>query len=243
MPAPTHELLCESCGYPVDDLPRSGQCPECGRSVASSLPEARTGSPWQQRPSLRTFISTNVAALRRPGPLFESLLIEFRRGTGLLVLNLLIAAVGFVAPWYGTLIGDPTRRARLAHRHEYLTAAWVIPLQILIVAVLLTFLTLIEWAGVQYYARRRKQRLYAAAAWQVCAHASIGWVLSAGFTFLAFLLWSGISDMVSGTGQFGRWLLVGVPGLGAFAGFMAFESLVYLGVRRCRFANRPPPPA
>jgi hypothetical protein len=35
----------------------------------------------------------------------------------------------------------------------------------------------------------------------------------------------------------------GVLGLGFFAGMMLFETLVYLGVRQCRFANRALPSA
>lgn len=237
-------LLCEACGYPIDGLPEDGNCPECGRPIAQSLPAARPGSPWQQRPSPQSWIDTNLAALRAPAPLFSSLLVDPRRGTGLFVINTLIAAIGVLAPWYGTLIGDPVRSARLQHRHEWSTAAWAVPLQALFVALLFTSLTLVEWLGIQFYARRRGQRLTPAAAWQVCTHASVGWVAMSALMFLGILVTPllamvGLGSLFSGSAS--AFIFAIPPLLGAFAGLMIFESLVYVGVNRCRYANRPRP--
>ena len=52
------EVLCERCGYVVEGLQASGNCPECGLVVEESLPEARPGSPWQQGPSVRSWLLT-----------------------------------------------------------------------------------------------------------------------------------------------------------------------------------------
>ena len=55
-------LLCESCGYEIGGLRKSGACPECGRPIARSVPDARRGSPWQRRSSLFTLAETNWEA-------------------------------------------------------------------------------------------------------------------------------------------------------------------------------------
>jgi hypothetical protein len=235
-------LLCESCGYPIHGLPETGNCPECGRAIASSLPSARTGSAWQRRPGLTSLLTTGIDTLRRPRATFDSLIIEFRCGSPLLAAYLLLAGLAVVAPWYGTLIGDPARSARLAHRNELLTALWAVPLQVLAVAALLLALTLIEWLGVQFWSRRRGLRLLPAAAWQICAHASIGWVLMAGLMMTGMLVWPlaqalGLGFLVAHT--IGSAILFVPPGLGILAGLLVFETLVYTGVQRCRFANPP----
>src|SRR5690349_18965049 len=90
---PPPALLCESCGYPIHALPEAGNCPECGRAIATSLPSARRGSAWQQRPGLTSLVATDVEALRRPAALFDSIRIESRGGPGLLAIHILAAAL------------------------------------------------------------------------------------------------------------------------------------------------------
>lgn len=232
-------LLCESCGYPIDRLPEEGNCPECGRPIARSLPSARRGSPWQQDPAVSSLIVTAFEAIRHPGPLFEGIRIEWRGGLGLLASNLLLAAVLIVAPWSGTLVGDPMRTARQRHLSP-LTGAWVIPLQVAAVALVLAALTGIEWVGIQFFARRRGQRLLPEAAWQVCAHASVGWVMAAAFSLLGLII--GL-NLVSKYMAASDWALAAAPAGGGLLGLLVFEILVYTGVGRCRYANRARPPA
>lgn len=239
----TDLLLCESCGYPIGGLPDDGACPECGRLIGTSLPSARPGSPWQQRAGLRSLVATNLMALRRPRELFSTIRVEWRRGTGLLVLHLVGAAMVIVGPWSGTLIGDPVRTARLSHDQPWTTAAVIIPLQVLLVAGVLLVLTLIEWLGIQFWARNRGHRLLPAAAWQVCTHASVGWLMAAGFSVVGMIAWLNLSSF-NLTGGVSRaaaadWLLLAVPGFGALVGLLIFEYLVYVGVRQCRYANPP----
>jgi hypothetical protein len=232
-------LLCESCGYEVGGLPRSGACPECGRPIARSVPAARRGSPWQRRSSLFTLAETNWEALRRPRTLFAMVRPEIGSGIGLLAMNAVMAAMMLVAPWSGVLIGDPLRRAA-ARGEPTATALWVIPLQVLAVTGVLIALTLAEWVGIQLVARRRGWRLLPSAAWQVCAHASVGWMVMGGMMWLVLAIWLNIFTFIPGVKMGGDGvLLVAIPAAGLVIGLVTFEYLVWIGARVCRFANLP----
>ena len=88
----------------------------------------------------------------------------------------------------------------------------------------------------------RGWRLTPAAAWQVVAHATVGWIVM-GFTswlgllFLPVLL--PLSESVGGT--LGSAISGAGPLAGALLGLLVFELLVWHGVRECRFANPPAP--
>lgn len=238
-------LLCESCGYTLDNLPVEARCPECGRPVASSRPEARPGSPWQRRPGPISWVATNGAALRRPDALAATLRPERSRGTALAVLNCLLAAAILVAPFPGVLVGDPIRAARAAGPWaEWLAAAWVIPLQVGCVVALLLALTALEAAGLTFWARRRGARMLGVYAWQVCAHATIAWVLAGVLMLVGLAVWRnllhfGLSPWFERqpgiAGTIARALF---PAAGLLAGLLAFEIMVWRGGRVCRFAGR-----
>ncbi|HYE61376.1 MAG TPA: hypothetical protein VD997_05215 [Phycisphaerales bacterium] len=83
-------ILCESCGYPLADLPIEGSCPECGRAIAHSLPEHRPGSPWQVA---RDWWGTYIAFLRSPRLLFQGIRIESRAADALARRNASTASV------------------------------------------------------------------------------------------------------------------------------------------------------
>ncbi len=242
-------LLCEACGYSIEGLPSGANCPECGTSAASSMPEGRPGSPWQQRRGLIPFLKTNWLVLRRPRQLFRDVRLDVRSGASLLAINLLVAATAILAPWSGVLLDDPIRALRGAHAARFLrTALLVVPAQVLAIAAVLLLLTGIEWAGIQFFARRRGARLCRLAAWQVVAHASIGWVVAAMCVFLTLVFRLNLSFFdvfprlaaLAGLSSVASAL---IPVAGAVAGLLVFESLVAIGVHRCRFANRPRPAA
>ena len=238
-------FLCETCGYVLQGLPAHANCPECGRGVAASLPAARGGTPWQRRAGLMSFLRTATATVRRPAVVFESVRLEFASGAWLMGLYLVIAAVIFLAPWSGVLLDDPLTAVRSGRLGELVAAALVsVPLRVAAIAAALLALTLVEWAGVQFFANRRGWRLTPLAAWQVCAHASVGWVLAAAFCCVSLVVWLnlsffGLSGAITRLGGAADWIMLGVPAAGAFAGMMIFETLVYVGVQRCRYANRP----
>lgn len=250
--SPREPLLCETCGYNIEKLPTHAACPECGEPTMNSLPEFRTGSPYQQRPRLFTWWTTNWRVLRHPRTLFRKIRIERKTGTQLLLANLLIAAVFMVDPWVAVGIGDPARTFRNAPLPLWLLvygATWVA--EVLLGALVLLLLTRLEWYGMRFIAARRGWRLTPNAAWQVCCHASIGW-LFVGLIPLLGMAWiyifanwfgkspSGMLHIPGITARPIPWMNVvnfGVLALGFLAGMLIFETLVYLGVRQCKFAN------
>lgn len=243
--------MCEECGYVLEGLPEGSACSECGRPVAASAAVSRAGSAWQQRPGLRSWLATNLAALRRPTSLFAAIRVEPRSGNALLVINSVLAAVVIVAPWTGTLIGDPIRSARgggpLA---ELLTFGWVFPGQIAAVAVVLLFLSWVEYVGIRFVAARRGWRLTRDGAWQVCCHASVGWIVLGFAPLLAMAVVYTIGTLMhvplgrsvsvptvpSLRTSIGTVMGIALPLLGVFCGLFLYEWLVHLGVRKCRYS-------
>ncbi len=239
------DLLCESCGYDIASLSPSGNCPECGSPIGASLPAHRRGSPWQVRPTLTSWALTNYLMLRRPASTFDRIRMDSRGMRSLLWANLVLAAALLASPWIDTLVGFPARNVRnapvLIMGVAYAKSA---SLGVLAVTTLLFILTLVEAMGIMFFGRRRGWRITRRIAWQICAHASIGWVLAAAFTLLSLVIWLnvsyfGLSGWVERAGRPAQYLLGSVPAIGFVAGMLVFEVLVYTGMRRCRYANAP----
>lgn len=58
------DVLCERCGYTLNGLPESGNCPECGSPIAeSTINDGRTLSEYELSPSARTFWKTTMRVL------------------------------------------------------------------------------------------------------------------------------------------------------------------------------------
>lgn len=248
----TSALLCEQCGYTIDHLPRTGNCPECGEAIGKSLPSVRTGSPFQVSRRLFPWFRTNWLALRHPRTLFRNLRIEPRTGNRLLIVNLLIAGMFVVDPWVSVFNIDPSRANRngpfLIWAATY-GAMWMV--EVGLGALLLFALTRLEWYGMRFIAERRGWRLTRDAAWQVCCHASVGWIFVGLVPLLGmawiyiFANWFGLSahgmlrlpGILRNPVPWSEVVNFGVIGLGFLAGMLVFETLVYLGVRQCRFGN------
>lgn len=267
-PYTPHTLLCESCGYqleglidnPADPAP-PGNCPECGRAIATSLPTHREGSDWQKfrahanfqwRYAFTAWLRTAWSVLRRPGQTFDRVRIEPRSGRVLLAVNLFIAGAILVDPWVGTLIGDPSRGGHARHIVAQLALTAVVWVALASLAAGLLFaLTSLEVFGVRFISRQRGWRLTPQAAWQIVSHASYGWILFATLPMLAMALLYSVLVLfnVAPHGTFSiapvypdpiSWNAVIQGGLvvgGLFAGLFIFESLVFIGVRRCKFAT------
>ncbi len=233
-------LLCEACGYVVDGIHHDDACPECARPIPRSLPAARTGTPWQRQPAVATWCRTAIDTLRHPFGTFERVAIRGDRDRPLLQLNLVIAsALIALAAWltwlwilsrgkaltYGDVVGSLAIASSAGGLGAYL---------------LLRFAVQVEHAGIRFFGARRQWRISDAVASTVVAHASIGWILggllACASTFVRF---EGLPRLTLFIWTIGPavWILVLAVGVG----MLVFELLVYVGVRRCRYANAAPP--
>lgn len=243
--------LCESCGYDLSASPAHGSCPECGSLVAASLTGSRIGSPWQQRRSLLAWGLTNLGTLLRPTDRFRSLRISPAGAAALLAANLLLAGAVIADPWVGATTIDPARDVRdFSNLRELALYAAVWVAWSLFAALVLLALTFVEYAGLRFFAARRGWRLTRAATLQVCAHASIAWVLCGVLAIAAMVVpqiliryfhlaldrrWD-LRPSIAYTLALQTILMVAFPSAGYLAGLLIFEWLVFRGARACRFA-------
>lgn len=236
-----HTLLCEACGYEVDGLPSHERCPECGRPVAASFPEVRTGSPWQRRPGALGLLDTWERVLVRPRQTFDTVSVV-PDARGMLAINLALASL-----LIATLTGSLAWRIN-APEHAAIPT-WILWTGRAMLAGMTTFivlgaLTKVEELGIRFWGPRRGWRITPAIAHVVCAHASVGWVLGCVVALLGHTLgWS----LAGYTNRHNVGILRGpmqlapitLPVLGLVAGMLIFEVLVYIGMVRMRYANRP----
>lgn len=233
-------LLCESCGYDLTGSPPSSSCPECGRPVADSLPERRTGTPWQLRRGPSPWIRTLVLILTKPRAVWESVSISGSGGWSLLLVNAVVAGL---VPAVALLFPAPIQpRAHLGYAVMF--AFWF--------AMMIVLLTLIEAYGIRFFGRRRRWRTTREVASVVCAHASYGWLVSGvlvaaawhGSPYMspAFLasvvrLFTGGASRIDPGHVHVLFMFASVTG-GFLIGLVVFEMLVYTGFVRLRYANR-----
>ncbi len=102
---------CVRCSCDLNGLDEAPNCPECGLPITDSL---RPGSPWQQRPGVRSWLQTawqlmvgptavlrRVSAARRPRTiLMNTLLAVFQMGACLVWSTVDLTAAGVVL-WLG----------------------------------------------------------------------------------------------------------------------------------------------
>lgn len=230
-PAPTQDaaILCETCGYDITSLESGMNCSECGRPVASSLPESRRGSPFQNRPGLGNLAATWWLALARPSALFDAIRIDPTSSRLLLRSTLVIAGILLSpGPWtdFARILRDAPALAWMFNVAVGTLALWI--------------LTRIEMIGIRTFGNRHGWRITPEVATAVCAHASVGWIVT-GVLFLISVMLPFPNISITLPASFGAWSVnVGViaaPTVALLAGLVVFELLVYLGVRRCKYAN------
>lgn len=224
-------LLCERCGYVVEGLDQRGKCPECGTPIDESVPAiARPGSPWQLKPDLATVITTMWAMARRPVSTLDRMRIE-DGSWGLGIGMCAVASVALVLPVaVGLLVGEMISEGSRGIGIGALAMGAIITMCAGFAALAgLMLLTYIEQAGIQMYGRVHRRRITRAVAETVCAHACVGWLTGAVLVWMAL----GVA-MLMGDELLGLTL---VP-VALFLGLLHFEMLVWIGVRRCRYANR-----
>lgn len=231
-------LLCERCGYVLEGLESHLACPECGRPIAESLPNARTGTPFQNDPTWRGLARQCVMLAREPGALFALARIGRIADDSLLFRSAAAAAFAALAPACTVLLARAFPGLR---EHELIIGLCVAALLWGLLTALLLVLTAIERAGITFFARRRGWRVPTPVARTICANAAPGWIAAAVFFNLALLALPGAMRLAGNAPAPWRTAAeagaASLPAAGFIAGMLVFETLVYIGVRRCRWAN------
>lgn len=235
MPTPPIHLLCESCGYRLDGLDPLDVCPECGRPVERSLPVHRPGSAWQKRQTPLTWAATVFRVLWRPRGAWQPVKIEARAAAGLLAINLLMASGAAAA---SLLVGSPQAPKASV---PYALSFWGVGF------LLVAALTAVEYAGIQGFGRARSWRISPTVALVICAHASVGWLISGlgvaiGWQLTQRTLYLSTARTGPGAGAFtsfwDSWAPVAL--IGPFVtGMVVFSLLAGAGFHALRYANAP----
>lgn len=249
-------LLCESCGYDLEGLPDEGACAECGRRVVDSWPERRAGSAWQQRANPNAWWTTARMVAAQPRTMWERVRVDTTTSNTLMMTNAgIAAALPTVAMVSSSSVGIGSGFGRF---DPAMVVTWFAAWGGMWIALMI--LTWIEARGIRFFGARNGWRVSRSVAATVCGHASYGWVVAgllvAGLWFLLertqaikpiatawnwFIgLLSGNASAASVAGASTRAMELSyltVLGIGFVIGMLIFEVLVYIGVRRLRFAN------
>lgn len=219
---PTHDTLCETCGYPLRGLDRKDDCPECGSPIEASHPRLRTGPPWQSHPGFHAFVATLIDLAFRPRAAFRTMRLD---GSNLPARAFLLITVIAVGALWGYIVGEWLGREPLY--------AW---LEGMLAAKLCLALTYVEALGVAYFSRQRGWRVTWKTAERIACYAALGWVPAAAV--LLVLRGLCVDDRLAASTLLSPplWRLVVWSALGG-AAILGFETLVWLGVREVRYAN------
>ncbi len=201
--------------------------------MAASAAGARPGTPWQLGPSPSAWLSTLTLVLRSPRAVWRRVTPELSRSTSLLLVNTALSAgIGTAGVMYS---GITHLAPRAAYAATFFIAGWTVMLA----------MSFIECTGVRFFGSRRGWRVDNWVAVAVVGHASFGWMalgllVPAAWQLVNWLLNAGILRTYFRIA--GAQLFAAIPFLAAafVLGVIAFEILVYFGVRSMRFANASP---
>jgi len=214
---PDDLLLCESCGYELSALRRRDKCPECGRPIGSSLPERRNAY------GSRGLLERWWLAIASPIRIWERVDVsDFRQSRRSLQLTLLVVSlVPGVSLWLasGGAVRFPV----------------VLPL-IVPAYIVFGFMTFLEEVGIRFFGRRRGWRISKNVSAAVVSHASIAWALSGVGVGVVWALF--LRDELEVRNVYGPISSYTLYMFLAFLpGMLWFETLVWIGMRKLRFAN------
>ncbi len=223
-------LLCERCGYVVEGLDVGGACPECGKGISESLPERRVGTPWQQSRSSMSLLSTAFLTLNHPISVLSILRPDRVADRRLRRRYILLAGLLQVLPLISLYL------------HHELNGVYVsfqgvaIFLAIALIPALYAC-TFVETRGLMFLSSRHGFRIGSMYARSITAHACVGWVVGSLGTavIVAINLILMALGVTHATPSILTLLLVL---LCLVSGFLFFETFAWLGLRRCKYANR-----
>lgn len=228
-------LLCEQCGYVLEGLDEGGACPECGQKIAESLPSRRMGTPFQVSPGWRGFLRQSQMLMLRPAELFGSMRVESDPNALLFFLSSALAAMSLVGPIVIFV-------ALLGASMEDRIIGMAVPLFLWFPSLFaFVFLMWLERIGVVFFSRKRGWRVPRPVAAAICANAAPAWIAAGVLAHvgvgLMLLVQQVMYDLPRGWRPWAETAAAAMPVLGFIAGMLVFETLVYIGVRRCKYAN------
>ena len=225
-PGPTN-FQCESCGYDIRGLATADRCPECGTRAAESMPERRTGTPWQRGSGFSGYFATLSQAIFRPTSLIRFARRNPGKDFGFDILNALLSAA---MPNAATTLSMLLYTAGMDEDPFYLLgAAFFFLILTVAFSFAIAFAALIifyaAWAAAAVTTRR-----FTTDEGLPSASAASSWlVLGAATCAVSFPL----------AALIGRPALVLFP-LGLLAGWTGYAVACYRNLTALRFANWPP---
>lgn len=215
--------------------------------------------PWQQQPGVWAWVVTMWMILRAPRASTRRFEIEPVRAAYFRRVNIVLAA-SLLTVLPTVSYGVQLLRSEAPYALRDLTWPWaesafrVVALLLALsvwwfaVVLVFSFLTGVETWGLRLFGRLHHARITPAVARTVTAHATVGWVVTGVLVSGGFLLGLVLHEhaMQHNVGVVRGPMMLGpiwLPALGGFVGLLAFEMIVYTGVRQCRFANRAKPKA
>lgn len=218
-------------------------CPECGRAVADSDPNARPGWPWQRKQTPAAFVQTawQVAT----GPTRAAQTLRFGPANAD-VRRFLLGAITLI--WLASAASAWAAQRLVGQRLGLPEAPeWIGPAILgIVMAQLGVGMAVVEAAGLTFLGGRRGWTLRFAGCLRVCAYATIGW-LPGAVAMSAVLaggwLWLNVAPRASIDrfwALFPAWLSApALVGVGALILLMVcclgFEVLAARLARACRY--------